>query len=279
LFGAILALRQAQDEERQAGACPAILMLSLSKHDDRAIRTGCRMTSRYAIYYAPDETSNLWRFGTEWLGRDPLTGSPLPQPAVAGLDPAFVAAATGSPRHYGFHATLKPPFALAPGTYAAHLIHALDEFAARRAPFAASRLELARLGRFLAFTLSAPDHRVTALAAACVRDFDRFRAPPTDAELAKRRRATLNDAQEALLAKWGYPHVMDSFRFHMSLTGSLPVDDLDRIEDALRPFVGPFCAAPLPVGSVCLYWQKDGATPFTLIKRFPFRAVSDRLSA
>ena len=237
------------------------------------------MTSRYAIYYAPDDTSNLWRFGTEWLGRDPLTGAALPQPAIEGLDAGFVAAATAAPRHYGFHATLKPPFALAPGTYAAHLIHALDDFAARQAPFAAPRLELARFGSFLAFALAAPDDRMTALAAGCVRDFDRFRAPPTEAELATRRKAGLSGQQEALLAKWGYPYVMEAFRFHMSLTGSLPTDDLDRIEDALRPVVGPFCAAPLPVESLCLYWQKERSAPFTLIKRFLLRGANERLTA
>lgn len=237
------------------------------------------MTARYAIYFAPDDTTNLWRFGTEWLGRDPLTGDTLPQPVPAGFDPAFIAAATESPRHYGFHATIKPPFALTSGEYAAHLIHALDEFTARRAPFTAPKLELTRLGRFLAFTLAEADPRMTELAADAVRIFDGFRAPPEAAELKKRRAAGLNAAQEALLAKWGYPYVMDEFRFHMSLTGRLDDADLARVEDALRPLVAPFCAAPLTVDSLCLYWQKTRETPFTLIKRFRFRAESARLSA
>jgi putative phosphonate metabolism protein len=228
------------------------------------------MTSRYAIYYAPDERSDLWRFAASWLGRDPVSGEAAQRPAVDGLDADFVAEATASPHHYGFHATLKSPFSLADGVYAAHLVHALSEFAARRAPFAAPRLELARLGHFLALGLSAPDARMDALAAACVREFDRFRAPPTEDELARRRKAGLDERQQALLAKWGYPYVMDAFRFHMSLTGRLPDADLDRVEAALTPHVAPFCAAPLPVDSVCLYWQKDRQTPFMLIRRFPF---------
>jgi putative phosphonate metabolism protein len=237
------------------------------------------MTARYAIYYAPGDTTDLWRFGTEWLGRDPLTGAALPQPAVDGLDRAFVAAATESPRHYGFHATIKPPFALASGEYAAQLIHALGEFAARRAPFAAPKLELTRLGRFLALTLAEPEPRMTGLAADAVRIFDGFRAPPEAAELEKRRAAGLSAVQETLLAKWGYPYVMDEFRFHMSLTGRLDPADIDRVEAALRPLVAPYCAAPLPVDSLCLYWQKTRETPFTLLKRFRFRAEPERLSA
>ena len=233
------------------------------------------MTSRYAIYYAPDAASDLWRFGTGWLGRDPLSGVALPHPALDDLDADFIATATESPRHYGFHATLKAPFALAEGTYAAHLVHALGDFASHQTPFPAPPLELTRLGDFLALTLSEPDERMAALAEACTRQFDRFRAPPSEAELEKRRAAGLSARQEELLAKWGYPYVMEAFRFHLSLTGRLSPADLDRTETALRQVVAPLCVAPLPVGSVCLYWQKDRTTPFTLIRRFAFGPGGD----
>ena len=228
------------------------------------------MTSRYAIYFAPDFNSDLWRFGTSWLGRDPVTGAALAQPALEGLNADFLAMATESPRHYGFHATLKPPFALADGVYAAHLVHALSEFAVRREPFSVPNLKLARLDRFLALVLSAADANVTALAEGCLRDFDRFRAPPTEKELAERRKPGLTPRQEELLVKWGYPYVFDDFRFHMSLTGPLSPDELDRVEKALTPTVAPYCATPLSVSSICLYWQKDRDVPFTLVRRFPF---------
>jgi putative phosphonate metabolism protein len=234
------------------------------------------MNSRYAIYFAPGEGSNLWRFGTSWLGRDPASGAAPARPPVSGLAPEFVAAATESPRHYGFHATLKPPFALAEGTYAAHLVHALDAFAAQQQPFAVRGLELTRFGSFLAFGMMPPDARMAALAEGCVRGFDRFRAPPDAAELAKRRHAGLNARQEELLLKWGYPYVFDEFRFHMSLTGRLDGDQLDRVEEALRPHVAPFRAAPLPVDSVCLFWQKDRTAPFSLIRRCRFGEGDDR---
>jgi len=41
------------------------------------------------------------------------------------------------------------------------------------------------------------------------------------AELPCRRQAVLSPAQDALLVRWGYPYVMEYFRFHCSLTGSL----------------------------------------------------------
>ena len=31
----------------------------------------------------------------------------------------------------------------------------------------------------------------------------------------------LTPEQDALMVRWGYPYVMDEFRFHMSLTGDL----------------------------------------------------------
>lgn len=228
------------------------------------------MTSRYAIFYAPDETTELWRFAARWLGRDPVTGELLAPMAVDGLAAGFVAALTEAPRHYGLHATLKPPFALAEGACAADLVDALEAFAARQTAFAAPALALGRIGRFLALTLSRPSADIDALARACVREFDRFRAPPTEAELAWRRRPGLNARQETMLTRWGYPYVFDEFRFHLTLTGQLGDDDRARVAAALAPHVAPLCAAPLPVGSVCLYRQMDRETPFTVIRRFAF---------
>ena len=85
-------------------------------------------TDRYAIYFAPAEDSELWRFGINWLGRDPITGQVLEQPSVPGLSSEMLAAATESPRNYGFHATMKPPFHLADGADAAGLRRAAAQF-------------------------------------------------------------------------------------------------------------------------------------------------------
>ncbi len=73
------------------------------------------MTARYAVYFAPDPASPLTRFGASWLGYDVASGAPVAQPAVAGIAAERLRAITAEPRRYGFHATLKPPFALAEG--------------------------------------------------------------------------------------------------------------------------------------------------------------------
>ena len=92
-------------------------------------------TDRYAIYFAPAEDSPLWRFGIEWLGRDPVSGAPLTQPQVPGLSAEALRVATESPRNYGFHATLKPPFHLADGVGVEQVRRAARQFAIDRKAF------------------------------------------------------------------------------------------------------------------------------------------------
>ena len=62
---------------------------------------------RHAIYFAPMPGTLFHTLGSRWLGRDAFTGETLEQPDLAGIG-----VVTGDPRRYGFHATLKPPFAL-----------------------------------------------------------------------------------------------------------------------------------------------------------------------
>ena len=63
--------------------------------------------TRFAIYDAPIDDA-LASFGATWLGWDVRIGGATRQIDVAGLDDI-----TMTPRKYGFHATLKPPFRLA----------------------------------------------------------------------------------------------------------------------------------------------------------------------
>jgi putative phosphonate metabolism protein len=234
------------------------------------------MTSpgRYALYFAPAEDSAIWRFGIGWLGRDPVSGAALPQPQVPGLTAAQLAAATESPRNYGFHATLKPPFHLADGTGEADVRAAARAFAAARRAFIAPPVSLQRIGRFQAFALTAPCAEMDGLAADCVSVFDAFRAPPSAAELAKRRARGLTERQERYLQQWGYPYVMEEFRFHMTMLGSSRDETLHAAVTAfLAPQAAGFALDPLPVDAICLYQQETRSAPFRLVERFSFQAA------
>ncbi|WP_172291871.1 DUF1045 domain-containing protein [Pseudoruegeria sp. HB172150] len=179
---------------------------------------------RYAIYYLPPE-GPLAEFGAAWLGWDVDRGVPVPQPEVAGIGDA-----TATPRKYGFHGTLKPPFRLADGTSPEALFEAAEALVADLAPVHLEALVPGALGHFLALKPAGDTVALAALAGRCVADLDAFRGPQSEAELERRRRAGLTEGQEAMLRKWGYPYVFGEFRFHMTLTGRLAPDELARFQ-------------------------------------------------
>ena len=145
---------------------------------------------------------------------------------------AELRALTEAPRQYGFHGTFKAPFRLADGADVQHLHAALSTFARRQASFALRGLRLRAIGEFLALVPSEDSPPLSRLAEACVTEFDAFRAPPEPADLAKRHAAGLTPRQTELLARWGYPYVMDEFRFHLTLTASIP-DEASRVRLSL----------------------------------------------
>jgi len=222
------------------------------------------MAGRWAVYLAPPRGSVLETLANHWLGRD-LQGQPLARPAVPGFSSARLEEVTRAPRHYGFHATLKPPFALAEGTDEGRLRATAADFAAARVPFRAPPLTVAAIGSFLALVPSADAPALGVLAADCVRAFDHLRAPPLPEETAKRRQAALTPRQEAYLERWGYPYVLEEFRFHMTLTGPMPdAEERATLRAALAEMMAPACAEPLTVDAIALYAQAHRAAPFAL---------------
>lgn len=220
---------------------------------------------RYAVYYAPDR-GPFGRFAAEWLGWCPLAGTPKPHLEVPGL-PRPVEEITRAPRKYGFHGTLKPPFRLAPGSTPEALEDDVAALAARLAPVRMDGLALTRLGGFVALMPEGDTRGLSQLAAEVVSALDLHRAPASEAELARRRTAGLNEQQEALLAKWGYPYVMEAFRFHLTLTGGLTGPEAAQTMAALDPVITPLLPRPFVIRDLCLFGE-DGAGMFHLIQRY-----------
>ncbi len=228
--------------------------------------------NRYAIYYLPDTSAPWAEFCTAWLGWDVSTGTSVPHPQISGLTPA-ISAITTVPRRYGLHATLKPPFRLKPGKSALALKRATEDLAQRLSPLKLDGLTLTPLGRFLALTLQGPTHGLNQRAAQIVRDLDMFRAEPTDQELARRRQANLSPDQEANLLRWGYPYVMDQFRFHITLTGRLPKEDLNQVQSTLSNHLKPILPEPFLVSDIALVGEDEDGF-FHLIERFPLTGTA-----
>jgi len=108
------------------------------------------------------------------------------------------------------------------------------------------------------------------LAADCVRNFEDFRAPLTDADIERRRQSKLTPKQDERLLTFGYPHIFDDFHFHMTLAGPLEDAEQEAVAGMLRREAGSLDGQPLHVDAVALYQQPDRDSPFIQTAPFPF---------
>lgn len=227
------------------------------------------MDRRYAIYWAPPSGSALHRLGAQWLGRDPETGEVVAQPLLPPIAAARFAELTADARHYGFHATLKPPFRSAAGRD--KVLAAVAEAAAAFPAFEAPALKVGRVGGFLALVPDGAMAPWRRLSDHFVESLDPLRRPPSPAELERRRAAGLTPGQEENLVRWGYPYLFDEWRFHMTLTCRLASPERERMEvGALGHFAG-LPPRPFAVTEIAVFEQEDGA-PFRIISRHSLRA-------
>lgn len=220
--------------------------------------------SRVGIYYCPSNDDPLFTVGAAWLGRDPGSGAPVVQPEIPGIEEV-----TAEARGYGFHATLKPPMRLAAGCSWDGLLTAARKLAGRIAPFELPALAVMDLHGFLALRETEPCAPLQAMADACVAGLDGYRAAPSEAELARRRRARLTAAEEAMLVRFGYPYVLETWFFHMTLTRRLSAEE----HLIWRPEAERFFAAAVRVKrlvtDICLFTQAEPDAPFVIAARIP----------
>jgi putative phosphonate metabolism protein len=227
--------------------------------------------SRYAIYVMPE--GRLYDSASAWLGWDARRSTVCEQPAIGALR-APVEDLTVQPRRYGFHGTIKPPFRLAEGTSLAGLQDACAELTAGIDTVRVGRLVVQPLGGFVAMVPQQPCGPLDALAATVVEALDSFRAPPSSDELARRRRSGLSDAQDRLLQRWGYPYVMEEFRFHMTLSCKLEEPDAEALAGRLGDHFAPVLADPFFIDSLALVGEAEGGR-FHLIADYPLADGSE----
>lgn len=225
------------------------------------------MPGRYAIYYAPEADGALWQRAATWLGRDAGTGAE-PHAEIPGIEAETRLAVTRSARRYGFHATLKAPMTLAEGGGVHAVEKALAAFARTHEPVPIGRLVLAALDGFLALV---PEHQppeLTRFAQAVVEAFEPLRAPLSPAERQRRLQSGLSERQVDLLDRFGYPYVMDEFRFHMTVTDRLGPAETDQVAAAAAEWFRPAIAAPLMLDRLSLFHEPRPDAPFARIADF-----------
>jgi putative phosphonate metabolism protein len=223
---------------------------------------------RYALYYSPRPEDGLAEAASQWLGRNPESGQTRTQRPAPGIAAERLAEITAEPRLYGFHGTLKAPIALADEVTERDFVDAVGAFAAKASSVTVPTLELTEISGFLALVPAARCAALEDLADRCVVEFDEFRRPADEAELARRRTAPLTPRQDELLLRWGYPYVLEQWRFHLTLTGSLPDEERAAVMTVLGQRFAGVIERPLQVNDLCIFRQPATGRPFTVLARF-----------
>ena len=162
---------------------------------------------------------------------------------------------------------MKAPFRLAPHCDERDLVSCFDSFCAVAHAAPQVRLDVRAINSFIALTPEAESSALSELAKHAVLQFEPFRAPLTADEVARRLESPLTERQQAYLAKYGYPYVMDEFRFHMTLTSPLHFELRGRILAFLREQYDQMVAADLVfVDRVALFCQDSPADRFRIMR-------------
>jgi putative phosphonate metabolism protein len=223
---------------------------------------------RYAIYYVPARESVLDRFGAQLLGYDAWTGQTLPFPDFATPIAIDWQELTQDPRKYGFHATLKAPMPLASGSTEAELLAACSAFAAKPRAIPVITPVVDAISGFIAVVPSARSSELEQLATDCVVELDRFRAPLTPKDRARRNPSNLTPRQCDLLDLWGYPYVMEEFRFHMTLTGRLDAARRAPVLAMLQRRFSDLGVTQLAIDRIALFRQNDADSRFCILSQW-----------
>ncbi len=225
---------------------------------------------RCAIAYVPPPLDPLTLKAANWLGRD-LSSDKACAVDVEGLTAADHSFLTALPRRSGFHAKLKPSFTLADERSVYELERRLDSYSRDLEPIAL-QLRPALVDSFFALVPADPSEDIKRLAANIVVEFDAFRRPMSAEDVDRRSAARFNPVQLANLSKWGSPFVFEQFRFHMTLTGPVDLNEREHVAMVLNRYFG---AAPIEVliDRLVLSVQDEAHAPFRLHSVHPFKSA------
>ncbi len=232
---------------------------------------------RYAIYFTPAPSCDLWQRGSSLLGYDATRGQDVVRPTLPGILPDELAAATQRPHRYGFHATFKQPMHLREGCSQSDLLAALHSFCAKESSFQGPKLRVSKFRSIVALTPAQECTRLDRLAGRVVAYFEPFRAALSQADRDRRLSAstvdasTVGDRQRRALDTWGYPYVFDDFAFHMTLTGPL-LQHASRFESAMSSYLAPALEQPVTVDRLSVFRQDGPDQRFLLTDQVVFAA-------
>src|SRR5260370_39547643 len=154
---------------------------------------------------------------------------------------------------------------LAPGKTETELLAACERFAGKPRPIPLITPEVGSISGFIAVVPAEPSPEVERLAADCASEFDSFRAPLTPEDRARRNPFDLTPRQREYLDRWGYPYVMEEFRFHMTLTGRLDPARREPVMAMLRDRFSAIGLKTLAIDRIAVFRQDDAGSRFRII--------------
>ncbi|MFE3279975.1 DUF1045 domain-containing protein [Nocardia sp. NPDC059239] len=214
--------------------------------------------TRYVIYAlpgadhpGPTPARRLREVVTDWFARDDMRE------------------VTIDARRYGYHATVKAPFHLADGVTEADLHTLTSAVVARHHPVTIPSLKPAVISGFRVLTPTGNQEDINHLAAEVVRRIDTFRAPLTPDEYTRRRPDQLTPGQRELLDEYGYPYVLDEYRFHITLTDTLPPRRETEIDQQIAAHFSPVIGVDVLLTALAICVEPTPGGPFELLSLHP----------
>ena len=217
---------------------------------------------RYAIYFCPASDTALGRLGHDWLAASPHA------PELPGISTERRNALLLKVRRYGWHATIRAPFTLAAEVAYADVRRAVSSVAHACAPFELP-LHIHRLAGFPALRPRDDGAAPKQLAATCLKALLPMCAPLSN-EVLERRRVGLDADEVSLLQGYGYPYVLDRYRFHLTLSAPATESEENAMREWLEPRVAELPPTRVDALSICREATPGGA--FELVERIPLRA-------
>jgi hypothetical protein len=98
-----------------------------------------------------------------------------------------------------------------------------------------------------------------------VTQFEPFRAPLSPHDMARRQPERLSAGERDNLMRWGYPYVLDAFRFHMTLTGPVERDDQSSVRAAIEAHFDGLLGAPRRIDTLSIFVEPTRGAPFSVL--------------
>jgi len=213
---------------------------------------------RYSIYFAPAVGSELAEFGRFVMSRQPIPDDHPDRIEV-----------TSRAAHYGFHSTLKAPMELAESVTERDLLTSVEQFCQSRNSVPLTGLAPSVLDGFHALKVT-ESTELDQFAADVVTAFEPHRAPLTAADRARRNPDALSARQVEYLDTFGYPYVLNEFRFHMTLSYRIENAEVSSSYAAwLTDLFNDIVTEAPRIDRLAVFSQPDRDTAFTRVAEFP----------